>query len=116
MSESPSVDAVFSALSDPTRRAVIRALCEEGPRTVTELAEELPVTRQAIAKHLAALDEAGLVASTTEGRRRTYRLTLGPLSNAMDWMVDVGAEWDQRLDALKAMFDRPAGGRRRRGG
>jgi DNA-binding transcriptional ArsR family regulator len=101
------VDAIFSALSDPTRRQVIRSLSEEGPSTVTELADRIPVTRQAIAKHLAALDEAGLVASTAEGRRRSYRLTPGPLADAMEWMVDVGAEWDERLDALKRLLEPP---------
>jgi DNA-binding transcriptional ArsR family regulator len=105
VSERPTIDAVFSALSDPTRRNVIRSLSEDGPATVTELADRIPVTRQAIAKHLVALDEAGLVASASKGRRRTYRLTPGPLEGAMGWIVDVGAEWDERLDALKRMLE-----------
>jgi len=106
------VDAVFFALSDPTRRDVMRHLSEEGPITASELAERLPVTRQAIAKHLAALEEAGLVASSTEGRRRSYRITPRPLTEAMDWMVGVGAEWDERLDALRGLLERrrPASG------
>ncbi len=99
---------MFSALSDPTRRRVIRSLSEDGPSTVTELAGRIPVTRQAIAKHLAALDEAGLVASSARGRRRAYRLTPGPLTEAMDWMVEVGAEWDARLEALRRVLE--AGG------
>jgi DNA-binding transcriptional ArsR family regulator len=92
---------VFFALSDPTRREVIRHLSAEGPATVSDLARELPVTRQAVAKHLAALDEAGLVATVQEGRRKRYRLTPGPLADAMGWMADVGAQWDERLEALR---------------
>lgn len=100
------VDAVFSALSDPTRRNVIRALSQEGPSTVTELAARLPVTRQAVAKHLDALEGAGLVTATTEGRSRRYRLTPRPMTGAMAWMADVGAEWDDRLEALRAHISR----------
>jgi DNA-binding transcriptional ArsR family regulator len=95
------VDAVFAALSDPTRREVIRALSEEGPITATELAERLPVSRQAIVKHLASLEEAGLVASALDGRSRRFRLTPAPMREAMGWMADVGAEWDDRLEALR---------------
>ena len=100
MTEEP-VDRVFSALSDPTRRAVIRCLSEGGPATLGSLADELPVTRQAVAKHLAQLEDAGLVSASADGRRRTYRLTPGPLTDAMGWMVDVGGDWDERLGALK---------------
>jgi DNA-binding transcriptional ArsR family regulator len=64
------VGPVFAALSDPTRRAVIRHLSESGPGTLSDVARELPVTRQAVAKHLAQLEEAGLVAATEDGRRR----------------------------------------------
>jgi DNA-binding transcriptional ArsR family regulator len=94
------VDRIFSALSDPTRRSVIARLSDGGPSTLARLAEDLPVTRQAVAKHLAALEQAGLV-SASEGRNRTYRLTPGPLTEAMGWMVDVGADWDSRLESLR---------------
>ncbi len=100
------LDPVFFALSDPTRRDVIRHLSEDGPVTLVELASELPVTRQAVAKHLAQLEEAGLVTSSAEGGRRRYRLTPGPLADAMGWMVDVGAEWDDRLEALRRHVER----------
>lgn len=100
------VDRVFSALSDPTRRAVIRCLSEGGPTTLGSLADELPVTRQAVAKHLALLEDAGLVTASADGRRRTYRLTPGPLTDAMGWMVDVGGDWDERLGALKRHVER----------
>jgi DNA-binding transcriptional ArsR family regulator len=95
------VDAVFSALSDPTRRAVMRSLSDDGPSTLAELAARLPVTRQAVAKHLEALADAGLVAASAEGRSRRYRLTPRPMTEAMAWMTAVGAEWDERLDALR---------------
>ena len=105
MTDEP-VDRVFSALSDPTRRAVIRCLSEGGPATLGSLADELPVTRQAVAKHLAQLEDAGLVSASADGRRRTYRLTPGPLTGAMGWMVDVGGDWDERLGALKRHVER----------
>jgi DNA-binding transcriptional ArsR family regulator len=92
---------VFTALSDPHRRVVVELLAERGAATGTELATELPVTRQAVAKHLAALSRAGLVESTRAGRETRYRLTPGPLTDALDWMVSVGAEWDERLAALR---------------
>jgi DNA-binding transcriptional ArsR family regulator len=104
------VDAVFSALSDPTRRAVIRSLSEDGPSTMTELADRLPITRQAVAKHLDALESAGLVTATTTGRSRRFRLTPRPMTEAMAWMTEVGAEWDDRLESLRRLF--PPAGRR----
>ena len=59
-----------------------------------------------VAKHLALLEEAGLVEATGETRRRSYRITPGPFSDAMEWMVDVGATWDARLGRLKRLIDR----------
>ncbi len=103
---SDRVDLVFSALSDPTRRAVITSLSDGGPATLARLADDLPVTRQAVAKHLAALEHAGLVSAVADGRSRTYRLTPGPLAEAMGWMVDVGADWDSRLESLRRYVER----------
>jgi DNA-binding transcriptional ArsR family regulator len=97
---------VFSALSDPTRRAVIRSLSEDGPSTVTELAGRLPVSRQAVTKHLEALKDAGLVASDVRGRGARFRLTPRPMTDAMRWMADVGGEWDERLEALRSQLAR----------
>ena len=104
---------VFDALADANRRYVLEALAERDTATATELAAELPVTRQAVAKHLAALNEAGLVESRREGRETRYELTPGPLGAAMDWMASVGAEWDARLAALRKHL---TGGSPRRGG
>jgi DNA-binding transcriptional ArsR family regulator len=105
---SRDMDEVFFALADPTRREVIRRLSQEGPVTVSDLARQLPVTRQAVAKHLAALDEAGLVSAEQQGRRKRYHLTPGPMADAMGWMAEVGAEWDARLDALHRHIRREA--------
>jgi ArsR family transcriptional regulator, cadmium/lead-responsive transcriptional repressor len=97
--------AVLAALSDPTRREVIRSLSKDGPQTLSDLASGLPITRQAIAKHLALLQEAGLVEASGETRRRSYRLTPAPLSDAMDWMIEVGSAWDSRLERLRRVVD-----------
>ncbi len=91
---------VFDALADPSRRYVVEALAQRGTATATELASELRVTRQAVAKHFAALSEAGLVDSRREGRETRYELTPQPLAAAVDWMAQVGAEWDARLERL----------------
>ena len=94
-------DAVFAALADPTRREVIRALSMRGPSTATGLAASLPVTRQAVTKHLGTLADAGLVTATRRGRERLYRISPQPLTVAVSWMADLGARWDERLAALR---------------
>jgi len=94
---------VFAALADPTRRAVLRAVASAatGSATATELADDLPVTRQAVVKHLQALADAGLVAGERHGREQRYRVTPEPIRAAMAWMADVGAAWDARLARLQ---------------
>jgi DNA-binding transcriptional ArsR family regulator len=98
----PGVDDVFSALSDPTRREVLRSVARRPELTASRLARELPITRQAVAKHLAALHRAGLVEPQRAGRETRYVFTPAPLADAMDWMADVGASWDARLARLAA--------------
>ena len=93
---------VFAALADATRREILRAVAARGGATATELAGDLPVSRQAVAKHLAVLAGAGLVAGRREGRETRYRPTPAPLSDAIGWMTQVGGEWDERLAALRA--------------
>jgi DNA-binding transcriptional ArsR family regulator len=95
------VDAVFQALADPNRRFVIETLADRGSATATELAAALPVTRQAVAKHLGTLRAAQLVEPTRAGRELRYRLSPEPLGDALDWMEHVGAQWDERLAALR---------------
>jgi DNA-binding transcriptional ArsR family regulator len=98
-------DPVFEALGDPTRRAVIRALADEGPTTLADLSRQLPITRQAVAKHLVVLQDAGLVETSGPVRGRVYTFTPRPLTDAMTWMVDVGAGWDDRLARLKRQVE-----------
>jgi DNA-binding transcriptional ArsR family regulator len=98
------VDAVFAALADPTRRVVLSELSQRPELTASRLAGELPVTRQAVAKHLAALQRAGLV------RETRYVVTPAPLAEAMEWMADVGGRWDERLARLAARASRDADG------
>lgn len=99
-------DQVFRALADGTRREVLRALVEHGETTATALARTLPVTRQAIAKHLATLEEAGLIATRREGRETRVVFTPEPLDDAVAWIDDVAARWDQRLARLRARAER----------
>jgi DNA-binding transcriptional ArsR family regulator len=99
LSES-EVGAVFAALADPTRRAVVHSLAREPALTASRLAGDLPITRQAVAKHLAALERAGLVEPRREGREMRYQLTPEPLADAIAWMSQVGARWDASLGRL----------------
>ncbi|HVU78065.1 MAG TPA: metalloregulator ArsR/SmtB family transcription factor [Gaiellaceae bacterium] len=91
---SDQLGLVFGALADPSRRQVIGYLAERGTATATELTGELPMTRQAVAKHLATLADAGLIESERLGRETRYRLT------------ESGEEWDDRLDALRSHLER----------
>ncbi|HTD49258.1 MAG TPA: metalloregulator ArsR/SmtB family transcription factor [Acidimicrobiia bacterium] len=92
-------ERVFAALADPTRCRVIERL-GIAPATAGEIAAQLPVSRQAVVKHLAVLEAAGLAHGVREGRRVVYRLTPGEFAAAARWMGDVGAAWDRRLAAL----------------
>ena len=83
---------VFSALADPTRRRLVALLGERPEATATELAAELPVTRQAMQKHLAGLEAAGLARGGRSGREVRWRLTPAPMSEALGWMAEVGGE------------------------
>src|SRR5581483_3257517 len=107
----PDIEAiaeqVFSALADPTRRAILASLAALGPATATDLADRLPITRQAIAKHLSLLAEAGLViAEPGERRRVRYRLSSAPIQIAQQFLAALAHEWDGRLDALKDHLER----------
>jgi DNA-binding transcriptional ArsR family regulator len=97
---------VFAALADPTRRTVMREVSTRGSATATELSLPLGVTRQAVAKHLAVLADAGLVDARREGREMRYRPTPAPLGEAISWMTSVGGAWDERLAALERQVER----------
>ena len=94
------LDGIFEALGDPGRRALVEAVAARGDATATELAAGLPVTRQAVAKQLGTLADAGLLRSTRSGRETRYEVTPEPLGDAVAWMVEVGAAWDERLAQL----------------
>jgi DNA-binding transcriptional ArsR family regulator len=109
----PDIEAiaeqVFTALADPTRRAIVAALAAAGPATATDLAACLPITRQAIAKHLALLAGAGLVRPEPGERRRVrYRLRSAPMQVAQQFLAALARDWDGPLDALKDHLDRAA--------
>lgn len=111
----PDIEAVaeqvFIALADPSRRAVLAALASGGPATATDLADRLPITRQAIAKHLALLAEVGLVrAEPGERRRVRYRLRSAPMQVAQQFLAALARDWDGSLDALQDHLDRSARG------
>jgi len=93
--------AVLSALADPTRRALVQELSRRPTTTATALAAQLPISRQAVAKHLATLAGAGLVATERAGRETRYRLTPDPLDDAIRWIAEVGGQWDRRLERLR---------------
>jgi DNA-binding transcriptional ArsR family regulator len=96
--------AVFVALADPTRRHLVAALAANGGATATGLAAELPISRQAVAKHLATLGRAGLVSRSRRGRESLFELDPRPLADAAQWLTTVGAEWDTRLADLQRHF------------
>ncbi|MER7084130.1 Helix-turn-helix domain-containing protein [Saccharopolyspora kobensis] len=103
-------EQVFTALADPSRRAILAELASSGPATATDLAGRLPITRQAIAKHLALLAEAGLVAAEHGERRRVrYRLQSGPMQIAQQFLAALARDWDRSLNALKHHLERSRG-------
>lgn len=94
------MDAVFAALADPTRRAVLQRLLEGGPATATALAPSFSVSRQAVVKHLGVLGDAGLVRAQRAGREVRYAAQTEPMVDAATWLANAGARWDDRLARL----------------
>jgi len=106
----PDIEAVaeevFTALADPSRRAILAALAASGPATATDLATRLPITRQAIAKHLTLLADAGLVAAEPGERRRVrYRLRSAPMQVAQQFLAALARDWDSQLESLQDHLD-----------
>jgi DNA-binding transcriptional ArsR family regulator len=97
--------AVFGALGDPTRRFLVQRLASAPDATATALAEELPLTRQAVVKHLGVLRDAGLVRNRRAGREARYELSPEPLAEAAEWISEVGGQWDRRLAKLKHLLE-----------
>lgn len=104
--EDRAVGPVFGALADPTRRWVLTRLAGGATTTATEVAGELPMSRQAAAKHLGVLADAGLVTGERAGRETRYRLVPERLSTVGDWIAEVGTRWDERLAALDRHLSR----------
>jgi predicted transcriptional regulator len=98
-------DELWSAIGDPIRRTMIDLLLAGGPGTATSLSERLPVTRQAVAKHLAVLDRVGLVHATPAGRERHFQVDEAQLARAVAQLSAVGASWDARLRRIKRIAE-----------
>lgn len=99
------VEGVLSALADPTRRKLLDILVSRGTATATVLAAELPVTRQAVVKHLAVLSDAGLVYGQRRGREMKYTVRPQPLGTTARWMERLAEDWDVRLAAIKRLAE-----------
>jgi DNA-binding transcriptional ArsR family regulator len=100
-------DLVFTALSDPTRRSIVRRLAG-GEATVLELAEPFPISLPAISRHLKVLEQAGLISRSRDGQRRPCRLRSEPLVEIATWAEHTRAAWEHRLDRLDAHVLRPS--------
>lgn len=98
-------DDLWSAIGDPTRRRMLDLLLADGDGTATTLSDRLPVTRQAVTKHLGVLDRVGLVHGTPSGRERRYRVDDAQLARAVAQLADVGATWDARLQRIKRIAE-----------
>ena len=98
-------DDLWSAIGDPTRRRMLDLLLADGDGTATTLGQQLPVTRQAVAKHLGVLDRAGLVHGTPAGREKRYRVDEAQLARAVAQLTSVGSAWDARLQRVKHLAE-----------
>jgi DNA-binding transcriptional ArsR family regulator len=98
-------DDLWSAIGDPTRRQVLDLLLLDGGGTATSLGQQLPVTRQAVAKHLGVLDRVGLVRATAAGREKRYRVEDAQLARAAAQLSSVGSAWDARLQRIKSIAE-----------
>jgi DNA-binding transcriptional ArsR family regulator len=99
------IEFLFTALSDPTRRQLVRVLAQRGPSTATELSGSMPISRQAVAKHLTALSHAGLVTRSRVGRDVRYTFEPGSLSDVVGWVQEVDDAWASRLDRLRSEME-----------
>lgn len=99
------VDSVLGALADPTRRRLLDLLAARGEATATSLAGQLPVSRQAVVKHLTVLDGAGLVSGGRVGREVRYSVRPAALNATAQWMAGLAADWDRRLARVKRVAE-----------
>ena len=100
-----SAAPVFAALGDPTRLRIVMWLCTEGPQSIVQLTEGSQVTRQAVTKHLVALEEAGLVRGERDGRERIWELQGKRLAEARQWLDQISQQWDAAIERLRAFVE-----------
>ena len=100
-----SAAPVFAALGDPTRLRIVMRLCTEGPQSIVQLTEGSQVTRQAVTKHLIALEEAGLVRGERDGRERIWELQGKRLAEARQWLDQISEQWDAAIERLRAFVE-----------
>ena len=105
MTHEPAVDEVLAAMADPTRRGLLEDLAARGEATATALAVGLPITRQAVVKHLAVLDRAGLVAARRRGREVRYVARPEGVAATARWLAGLAADWDRRLSEIKRIAE-----------
>ncbi|MFG1921839.1 ArsR/SmtB family transcription factor [Cryptosporangium sp. NPDC048952] len=98
-------DDLWSAIGDPTRRRMLDLLLTDGAGTATSLSQHMPVTRQAVAKHLGVLDRVGLVHAAPAGKERRYRVDEEQLARAAEQLSSVGTAWDARLQRIKRIAE-----------
>ncbi|HKJ93157.1 MAG TPA: metalloregulator ArsR/SmtB family transcription factor [Longimicrobiales bacterium] len=103
-----SAAPVFAALGDDTRLAIVARLSARGPQSITELADAAPVTRQAVRKHLRALEEAGLAAGRRVGREHIWELRRTGLADAQRYLDEISAQWDAAIERLRRMVEEEA--------
>ena len=106
MGSAPPRPDVYAAIADPTRRALLIRLAEEGEKNVTELLEPFSISQPAVSKHLRILREAGLIRSRKEGRLRLYKIEASRLRQVYDWVSHFEQYWDEKLDALGDYLDK----------
>ena len=104
MSSEPG-DELWSAIADPSRRRVLDLLVRGGEASASSLADQVPFSRQAVSKHLAVLDEVGLISRRKQGREVLYRVEAARLDDATRAMAELASRWDRRLDAIKSLAE-----------
>lgn len=100
-----SAVAVFAALGDPSRAAIVERLCAHGPASITTLAANGDITRQAVTKHLRVLEHARLVTSEKTGRETIYEFTPGRLEDARRALDAISTHWDQAIERLRKLVE-----------
>jgi DNA-binding transcriptional ArsR family regulator len=105
-----TLDGVFGALADPTRRQLLSTLLHQGPASATTLAAPLPISRQAVVKHLQVLELAQLARPARQGREVRWSAQPAPLVDAAEWLVEAGSAWERRLERLRNAVGRAQDG------